>query len=70
LIAANMPAVQAFVQASEPHPEARIPTSLIAPLAGLAGVVTGGLLGAGYLVLAVVGALVGRMLVGRNRATA
>jgi hypothetical protein len=37
----NIPEVQTFVQNSEPHPEARIPTEWIAPLGALAGVVVG-----------------------------
>lgn len=57
LIAGSLPDVQAFVQASEPHPEARIPLAWIAPLAGAGGLLGGLLLGLGNLALAAIGAL-------------
>jgi hypothetical protein len=57
LIAGSLPDVQEFVQASEPHPEARIPTAWIAPLAGLGGVLGGLILGIGDLALAAIGAV-------------
>jgi hypothetical protein len=41
----NIPEVQQYIQASEPHPEARIPLDWIAPLGALAGVVVGLILG-------------------------
>lgn len=48
----NIPEVQAYVQASEPHPEARIPVDWIAPLGALAGVIVGFLAGLLELALA------------------
>jgi hypothetical protein len=57
LIAGSLPDVQAYVQASEPHPEARIPTAWIAPLAGVGGVLGGLILGIGDLALAAIGAV-------------
>jgi hypothetical protein len=54
LFIGNIPEVQSFVQSSEPHPKARIPTGWIAPLGALAGVVVGLILGIFDLILSVV----------------
>jgi hypothetical protein len=54
----SLPDVQAFVQASEPHPEARLPFELIAPLAGLTGILIGLILGVGNLLAAALGGLI------------
>ena len=64
LMAGSLPGVQEFVQASEPHPDARIPTAWIAPLAGLGGVLGGLALGIGNLVLAAGGGAVAGALRG------
>lgn len=56
----NIPEVQTFVQNSEPHPEARIPTEWVAPLGALAGVVVGFIVGLfDLLVSAVAGGVAG-----------
>jgi hypothetical protein len=56
----NIPEVQTFVQNSEPHPEARIPTEWVAPLGALAGVVVGFIVGLfDLLVAAVAGGVAG-----------
>src|SRR5688572_18180767 len=47
----NIPEVQAYIQNSEPHPEARIPSEWIAPLGALAGVAVGFIVGLFDLVL-------------------
>jgi hypothetical protein len=66
LIIGNIPEVQEAVRASEPHPDARIPTNLIAPLAALGGVLGGFALGLIELALATVGGLVAALIYGRN----
>lgn len=66
LAAGNLPAVQAFVQNSEPHPEARLPEELIAPLAAFGGALGGLVLGGVDLALATLGgALAGLFRAGR-----
>ena len=57
LVAGSLPGVQEYVQLSEPHPEARIPSTWIAPLAGLGGLLGGLLLGIGDLMLAALAAV-------------
>jgi hypothetical protein len=68
LFAGMVPSVQDMVRASEPHPEARIPVSLIAPMGGLAGGLVGLILGLVNLVLAAVGGLIGGVLSVRRAA--
>lgn len=69
LLAGSFPGVQEFVQASEPHPEARIATEWIAPLAGLAGLMSGFVLGLGDLALALLGAVTAAALRNSSRPT-
>jgi hypothetical protein len=45
LFVSNIPEVQAYIQNSEPHPQARIPSEWIAPLGALAGVIVGLIMG-------------------------
>jgi hypothetical protein len=51
------PAVQEFVRASEPHPEARIPADMIPALGALTGVLAGLAFGAFNLALSAFGGL-------------
>lgn len=67
LAAGSLSGVQEYVQLSEPHPEARIPTAWIAPLAGLGGLLGGLVLGVGDLVLAAVAALIAGAMHGGSR---
>ena len=69
LVIGNIPAVQEAVRASEPHPEARIPTSLIAPLAALGGVIGGFVLGLVDLALSAVSGLVAALIYGCKHPT-
>ncbi len=62
----NIPEVQAFVQNSEPHPEARIPTDWVAPLGALAGVVTGFFAGVIDLALAWIAGWIAGIVNNRN----
>jgi hypothetical protein len=66
LVIGNIPEVQEAVRASEPHAEARIPTSLIAPLAALGGVIGGFVLGLVDLALSAIGGLVAALIYGRQ----
>jgi uncharacterized membrane-anchored protein YitT (DUF2179 family) len=66
LIIGNIPEVQEAIRASEPHPDARIPTSLIVPIAALGGMIGGFVLGLIDLALAAVGGLVAALIYGRN----
>jgi hypothetical protein len=68
ILIGSLPGVQEFVQASEPHPEARLPFELIAPLAGLAGGVVGVILGVGDLLAAALGGLIAGALTRRRGA--
>jgi hypothetical protein len=70
ILIGSLPDVQAFVQASEPHPEARLPFELIGPLAGAAGAVVGVILGVGDLLAAALGGLVAGLLTRRGAAGA
>jgi hypothetical protein len=65
ILIGSLPGVQAFVQASEPHPEARLPLDLIAPLAGVAGGLVGVILGVGDLLAAALGGLIAGALTRR-----
>lgn len=62
----NIPEVQAFVQSSEPHPEARIPIDWVAPLGALAGVIVGFIAGVVDLVLSWIAGWIAGMLTTRN----
>jgi hypothetical protein len=53
-VAGSNPAIQDFVRASEPHPEARLPYHWIAPLGVVTGAFSGVLFGVSNLVMAVV----------------
>lgn len=58
----SLPGVQDAVRLSEPHPEARIPVEMIAPLAALGGVVGGLALGLVELALAALGGAAGALI--------
>jgi hypothetical protein len=58
------PAVQEFVRASEPHPEARLPYGWIAPLGAALGGFVGLGVGLANLALSAIGGLVAGMLGG------
>jgi hypothetical protein len=62
----NIPEVQTFVQNSESHPEARIPTEWIAPLGALAGVVVGFIVGLFDLALSAVAGWIAGVIHGYN----
>jgi hypothetical protein len=62
----NIPEVQAFIQSSEPHPEARIATDWIAPLGALAGVIIGFFAGIVDLVLSWIAGWIAGMVTTRN----
>ncbi len=64
----SLPAVQDYVRASEPHPEARIPVELITPLATVGGVMTGFVLGVGDLILSALAGWVAALLYRRGHA--
>jgi hypothetical protein len=66
LVIGNIPEVQDAIRSSEPHPEARIPTGMIAPLAALGGIIGGFVLGLLDLVLAAAGGLAAALIYGRN----
>jgi hypothetical protein len=69
LFVGNIPEVQAYVQTSEPNPEARIPTDWVAPLGALAGVVVGFLVGLFDLALSAVAGWIAGVFRGQSRAT-
>jgi hypothetical protein len=58
LFVVDIPAVQDYIRASEPNPEARIPYDWMVPLGTLMGIVVGFLAGLFDLVCAVVASLV------------
>jgi hypothetical protein len=60
IVAGNVPAIQDWIRASEPYPDARIPIDLIAPLATVGGILIGLALGLFDLLLsALAGSLAG-----------
>lgn len=64
----NIPELQTWVQNSEPHPEARIPSEWIAPLGALAGVVVGLIVGVLDLALSTLAGWIAGAVYGRNHA--
>ncbi len=62
------PSIRELVRSSEPHPEARIPYELIQPLAAASGLFVGLVIGAGNLVVASIGALIGGLVHGQRGA--
>jgi hypothetical protein len=69
LFVGNSPEVQAYVQTSEPNPEARIPTDWVAPLGALAGVIVGFLVGLFDLALSAIAGWIAGVFHGQSRAT-
>jgi hypothetical protein len=65
----NIPEVQAYIQNSEPYPEARIPTEWIAPLGTLAGVIIGFVVGLFDLALSAIAGLVAGAIHGGSQPT-
>jgi len=66
LVIGIIPEIQDAIRASEPHPEARIPPSLIAPLAALGGVIGGFVLGLVDLAFSAVSGLVAALIYNRQ----
>ena len=66
LFIGNIPEVQQLIQSSEPHPEARLPSNLIAPLALLSGVLGGFMLGIADMVLAALSGMIAGVIYGHR----
>jgi len=69
LFVGNIPEVQAYIQNSEPHPEARIPTEWIVPLGALAVIIVGFVMGLFDLAASAVAGLVAGALRARSDAS-
>jgi hypothetical protein len=70
LVLGNNPEFQAFVQASEPNPEARVPAGWIAPLGVATGMVIGFIVGVFDLALALAGGLLAGLVYRNQHPTA
>jgi hypothetical protein len=67
VLAVRIPAVQEYIRASEPHPDARIPYAWIVPLGAVAGSIVGFFIGLVDLLLAILCGMCAGWVADRNR---